>query len=74
MSGFELHGSTYVQCSAISIYCHRNDSLQCWSELIGSDPYQEDNNNKNEKEDNAGDILRMGAPLIKSPIVPCILI
>lgn len=72
MSGFELHGSTYIQCGAISIYCHTNDSLQCWSDLIGSDPcvFQDDNNNENEKEDNAGDILRMGAPLIKSPIVP----
>lgn len=67
MSGFELHGSTYIQCSAISIYCQTNDSLQCWSDLIGSEScvFQEDNNNKNEKGDNAGDILRMGAPLIK---------
>lgn len=61
----------HIQCSDISIYCHRNDSLQCWSDLIGSDPCasQEDNNNENEKEDNAGDILRIGAPLIKYPIV-----
>lgn len=72
MSGFELHSSTYIQCGAISIYCHTNDSLQCWSDLIGSDPcvFQDDNNNENEKEDNAGDILRIGAPLIKYPIVP----
>lgn len=55
MSGFELHGSTYIQCSAIRIYCHTNDSLQCWSDLIGSEPcvFQEDNNTKNEKGDNA---------------------
>lgn len=58
----------HIQCSA-KVY---TDSLQCWSDLIGSDPcvFQDDNNNENEKEDNAGDILRMGAPLNKSPIVP----